>query len=308
MNRSLMLAASIAAMLIATSPACAWDPDWDVGRADPDPGNGWTPGSELAAAPDGVYLVTETYVDDVVTHSGAVTTYATETTHEITGSYAKVLESVATGAPSGYDGAAFNGRAALTDGRSVAGTYYENYIRTDSGYIPVSVVFFQDDLEIARATRSIPPASRPAADLYVAPRPVTPSPDGQTIGAVTPIVEGTDGPRASREEREAIVPTNGPPGRAVVAPLPDLQVEVLRARRVAIAFADPGVVRWRFVGGEAVVMGPTGGDSSGRFVARWDRLAPVGGAWLVRFVVSLSDGTTRDLTLRVTVRAPGLVE
>lgn len=307
MNRSLMLAASITATLIASSPACAWDPDQDVARADPEPGNVSTSRTEPAAAPDGVYLVTETYVDDVVTHSGAVTTYATETTHEITGSYAKVLESVATGARSGYDGAAFNGRAALTDGRSVAGVYYENYIRTDNGYIPVSVVFFQDDLEIARATRSIPPASRPAADPYIAPQPVTLPPDGQTIGAVTPIVEGTDGPRASREEREAIVP-NGPPGRGVVAPLPDLQLEVLRARRIAIAFVYPGVVRWRFVGGEAIVMGPIGGDSSERFIARWDRLAPVGGAWLVRFVVSFSDGTTRDFTLRVTVRAPGLVE
>ena len=97
MNRSLTLAASIAAMLIATSPACGWDPDLDVGRADPEPGNVSTPGSMPAAVPDGVYLVTETYVDDVVTHAGAVTTYATETMHEITGSYAKVLESVATG-------------------------------------------------------------------------------------------------------------------------------------------------------------------------------------------------------------------
>ena len=307
MKRSLMLATSIAATLIATSPACAWDPDLDVGPADPEPGNVSTPRSEPAAAPDGVYLVTETYVDDVVTHAGAVTTYATETAHEITGSYAKVLESVATGARSGYDGAAFNGRAALTDGRSVAGTYYENYIRTDSGYIPVSVVFFQDDLEIARATRSIPPASRPAADPYVAPQPVTPSPDGQAIGAVTPIVEGNDGSRASRGEREAAVP-NGPPGQAVVAALPDRAIEVLRARRIAIAFADPGVVRWRFVGGEAVVLGAAGGDGGERFFARWDRLAPVGGAWLVRFVVSFSDGTTRDLALRVTVRAPGLVE
>ena len=31
----------------------------------------------------------------------------------------------------------------------MAGTYYENYVLTEAGFIPVSIVFFQDDAELA---------------------------------------------------------------------------------------------------------------------------------------------------------------
>ena len=307
MNRSLVAAASVALLLITSSPASAWDPDWDDRSSDRPGDAAWVPEPAPPAPPKGIYLVTETYVDDVVIRSGPVTTYATETVHETTGSYARVLENVPTGARSGYDGTAFNGRAALTDGRSVAGTYYENYIRTDYGYIPVSIVFFQDDLEIARTTRSSAPASQPVSDPAPEPQPATPVPSAPPSGAVTPLVDGADRRRGVLEERSVTVPV-GLPARTAPIPLPDRAIEVLRARRIALSFAGPGVAGWRFTSGEGIALGPVSGSAAERFFVRWDHLAPPGQAWVARFLVAYTDGTTRDLAIRVTVRAPGLVE
>ena len=312
MNRSLVAAASIAVTLtlIASSPACAWDPDWDGRPSDRPESAAWTPQPAPVAPPEGVYLVTETYVDDVVTRSGPVTTYATETAHEVTGSYARVLESVPTGARSTYDGTAFNGRTALADGRSVASTYYENYIRTDLGYIPVSIVFFQDDSETARAGHDTTRISRPAPEATSTPAPrSTATPSAQPRGAVSPPVDAADR-RPAPEQREVTVPTR-PPGRLVSAPLPDRSIEVLRARRIAISFGGPGgpgVAGWRFLSGDGTALGPLSGAATDQFFVRWDRLAPLGAAWVMRFFVDLADGTTRELAIRVTVRAPGLVE
>jgi hypothetical protein len=289
----------MALTLTVSSPARAWDPDLEDPAA-PAEAAAWTPEPAPVAPPEGIYLVTEAYVDDVVTRSGPVTTYATETVHEITGSYARVLETVPTGGSSGYDGAAFNGRAALTDGRSVAGTYYENFVRTDSGYIPVSIVFFQDDQEIARAGRTDVPASG-STPLTSAPAPAVSAP----AGAVAPIVDPAGG-RAPIDEREDRVPPVAP-GRPTFAPAPDRSFEVLRARRIALSLDGPGVVRWRFVSGDAVALGPLGGGAAERFFARWDRLAPSGESWVTRFLVDLADGTTREIAIRVTVRAPGLI-
>ena len=306
MNRSLVATASVAVMLIASSPACAWDPDAEDRRADRPETEVWAPEPAPVAPPEGIYLVTETYVDDVVIRSGPVTTYATETAHETTGSYARVLESVPTGAPSSYDGTAFNGRAALSDGRSVAGTYYENYIRTDEGYVPVSVVFFQDDLEVARATRSLAPVSQPLPDSVREPSPASTGPTESPRGAVTPQVDRAD-PPGGPTERAVTVPATVP-GRSAPAPLADRAIEVLRARRIGVSFAGPGVVGWRFASGEGIALGPLSGSAADRFFVRWDHLAPLGQAWVARFFVDYLDGTTRDLAIRVTVRAPGLVE
>ena len=305
MSRMLVFAALFVATLAATSPACAWDPDSDgelFGGPDPDRAATREP---VVVRPEGIYLVSETYLDDVVTHNGAVTTYATETVHEITGSYARVLESVPTGALSGYDGAAFNGRAALTDGRAVAGTYYENYVRTDGGFLAVSIVFFQDDIEIARASqaaaqapqgRSVPPAA--TADAPAVPPP--PAPVAPPIGSVDPRVDA--GPVRRDPDPIRRPDPSAPPS------LPGMTLEVLRARRAAITFTYPGAVGWRFISGEGVALGRVSGGPADRFIARWDRLAPVGGAWLDRFQVDFADGTTRELMVRVVVRAPGLVE
>jgi hypothetical protein len=140
----------LAVMVCAGRPAFAWDPADERAPAG------------APAPPDEIYLVTDAYAGDAVTRDGPLTTYSTETVHEITGSYARLLEHVGTGASSAYDGAAFNGRASLTDGRAVAGTYYENYVFTGDGFVAVSVVFFQDDSEIARRSRTVPAAPRSA--------------------------------------------------------------------------------------------------------------------------------------------------
>src|SRR5881394_4676706 len=160
-------AATLALLLLMSSPALAWDPfrersEPPVPAREPDP-------APFVAPPPGIYYVTDTYVADVVTSSGPLTTYSTATIHESTGSYARVLDIVGTGASSAFDGSAFNGRRTLGDGRSVAGTYYENYALTDGGFVPVSIVFFQDDAELARLLAATPAPGR------VAPSPSMPS-------------------------------------------------------------------------------------------------------------------------------------
>src|SRR5207245_4944604 len=122
----------------------------------------------------GTYNFTNTYVAYLDTSNGPLTTYSTATVHESTGSYARALDTVGTGTSSAFDGSAFNGRRTLGDGRSVAGTYYENYAFIDGGFVPVSVVFFQDDAELARlrAIGTPPPAvpSPPPSGLTAAAR------------------------------------------------------------------------------------------------------------------------------------------
>jgi len=259
--------------------------------------NIWKPEPAPIEPPLGIYLVTDTYAGDSVIRVGPVTTYTTETVHQTTGSYARVLESVATGAGSAYDGAAFNGRASMTDGRAVAGTYYENYVRTESGFVPVSVVFFQDDSEIARLSRA--PRPRPAAP---AAPPVEPALGPAILGGSPPT--GAVAPSVDREDPRPVAPGPGP----AVARLPDRSIEVLRGRRTMLSLSGDGVVAWRLRSGEGVALGPLAGVAAEPFVARWDRLAPLNATWVVRFLLDYTDGTSRELAVRVAVRAPGLVE
>ena len=263
----------------------------------------WTPEPTPVAPPDGIYLVTDVYAGDSVVQSGPVTTYTTATVHEITGSYARVLESVGTGNTSTFDGASFNGRASLTDGRPVAGTYYENFVRTDGGFVPVSVVFFQDDSELARSSAPSP-ATAPAA-------PQTPPSSTAPLPAVAPIarsdtpVVGYVTPSIDAEERA--VPPPAPATPAASSVLPDRSIEVLRGRRISILFAGTDVRAWRALSTEGVALGPLTGVAGEPFVIRWDRLAPPNTSWVSRFALDYADGTTRELLVHVTVRAPGLV-
>jgi hypothetical protein len=259
--------------------------------------NIWKPEPAPIDPPLGIYLVTDTYAGDSVIRIGPVTTYSTETVHVTTGSYARVLESVANGAGSVYDGASFNGRASTTDGRAVAGTYYENYARTEGGFVPVSVVFFQDDSEIARVSRV--PEPRPATPAAPSVDPaLTPSVGvgPPPTGAVAPLVE--------HEDPRPVAPGPAP----AFARLPDRSIEVLRARRTTLSLSGDGVAAWRFRSGEGMALGPLAGAAGEPFVARWDRLAPPNASWVVRFLLDYTDGTSRELVVRVAVRAPGLVE
>jgi hypothetical protein len=312
--------------LAAARPALAWDPTRtpapSVGaptEPSPDP-------APFIAPPPGIYYVTDTYVTDVVTTNGPRTTYSTETVHESTGSYARVLGEVGTGDASVFDGTSFNGRARLTDGRQVAGTYYENYVLTESGFVPVSVVFFQDDEELARqrqqgtASGGAPSSGAPAMG----------EPSSGTTATV-PVSEccraslapdSSAGSRSAQDEgpRDR---REGPTGRiqpgislrpngAVLA-----SFEVLRGRPVALwlrAFADGRelpVRSWSFLAGEAGDAEATSGSGTTPFRSAWDRLAPNGASYQLRFRLVVDAAVASNVVeadIAVVVRSPALSE
>lgn len=299
-------AATLALLLISSSPAVAWDPfrerpEPPTHAEEPDP-------APFIAPPPGLYYVTDTYVADMVSSSGPLTTYSTTTVHQSTGSYARVLDTVGTGVASAFDGSAFNGRRRLADGRSVAGTYYQNYALVDGGFVPVSIVFFQDDAELARL-------------LAVA----TPSPVVHTPPPPSPqATERPTGPVCCQAPRlvATSVPT-APPARPIrpgisllpaSASLPS--VEVLRGRAVALwprAFVDDRevpVVSWTVIAGDPGEALATVGSGGVPFRTAWRRLAPPGGAYelVFRIEVDTPDPGYRmaDARITVIVRSPAL--
>jgi hypothetical protein len=299
-------AGTLAILLISSSPALAWDPfrerpEPPTPSRDPDP-------APFVAPPPGIYYVTDTYVADVVTSTGPLTTYSTTTVHESTGSYARVIDTVGTGVSSGFDGSAFNGRRRLADGRSVAGTYYENYVLIDGGFVPVSIVFFQDDAELARllavATPSPPVRTPPPPPLAT----VRPTTEACCSAARPPVGASAPTPLPRRPIRPGIslLPMS--------APLPSL--EVLRGRAVALwprAFVDDRempVVSWALVAGDAGEAVATVGSSGVPFRTMWRRLAPPGAAYdlMFRIEVDTPDAGRRmaDATISVIVRSPAL--
>jgi hypothetical protein len=299
----------LAILTLWSSPARAWDPFREEAPWEP-PTSGQEPDpAPFIAPPPGIYYVTDTYVADVVTSSGPVTTYSTTTVHESTGSYARVLDTVGTGAASGFDGSAFNGRRALGDGRAVAGTYYENYVLTAAGFVPISIVFFQDDAELARLLGATP------APIVTAPVPSTPS---------TPPVTTRPGPPECCPSQRPVVasPTPGPtrsirPGISLLpvsAPL--TTVEVLRGRAVSLyprAFVDDRelpVRSWMVVAGEAGEPIAIAGSGGTPFMTSWRRLAPPGAAYDLVFRIEVDTPDTGhrtvDAVIAVVIRSPAL--
>lgn len=299
---------ALALLVVFSSPALARDPFREEGRSEPVPPEGRLDPAPFIAPPPDLYYVTDTYVADVVTTSGPLTTYATTTVHESTGSYARVLETVGTGASSVYDGTAFNGRRSLADGQLVAGTYYENYVLADGGFVPVSIVFFQDDAELARLL-AIP---TPAPNAIVRAAPSAATVDARPSAA--PCCVAT--PPAAHP-----LPTTAPikairPGislRPVSAPL--ATVEVLRGRVVALfprAFIDDREVpvrSWSVIHGEAGEALAIAGSGGVPFRTSWRRLAPPGEAFQIVFRIDVDSPEgrrTADGTIAVIVRSPAL--
>ena len=310
-GRALVLA--VVLLISGSSPVAAWDPYGDTDgspeppttepRADPAP---------FIAPPPGLYFVTDTYVADVVTVNGPLTTYTTTTVHESTGSYARVLDSVGTGTESSFDGTAFNGRATLSDGRAVAGTYYENYVRSGDGFVPVSVVFFQDDAELARQ-RAAPPQPGPGAGTAPVPAPSASLPIG-----IAPCCSGV-GPigGTEREMRDIEPPQTVRPGLSLVpASAPLTRVEVLRGRAVSFwlrAFAadrEVPVRAWSLVSGNAGDARSITGDGATPFRTSFTRLAPPGSTFDLVFRLEVDTPATGhrfvDAALAVSVRSPAL--
>jgi len=313
MKRRIAVAA-LASIVLWSSPALAWDPFGEDGRPEPtasqperDPDS-----APFIAPPPGIYYVTDTYVADVVTSNGLLTTYSTSTIHESTGTYARVLDTVATGASSTFDGSAFNGRRALGDGRPVAGTYYENYVFTAGGFLPISIVFFQDDAELARllAATAAPGVTTSAPSISSSRSATAPSLSPGCCAASLPPFLTTAAPTLapSRPIR---------PGISLL-PLsePLATLEVLRGRAVALyprAFVDDREVpvrSWSVVagnGGDALV---TAGSGTVPFRTSWRRLAPPGAAYELVFRVEVDDPESGhravDATISVVVRSPAL--
>jgi hypothetical protein len=299
----------VALLLTRTEAASAWDPFGD-GADDPDPVTPSDPAPYVI--PEGIYLVTDVYTADVVTTSGDTTTYSTSTTHETPGTYARVVDTVGTGVDSAFDGASFNGRARLADGRPVGGTYYEDFVLTAGGFVSVNVVFFQDDSDTRTRTAgptvttasptaspTAPPIAQPTAPIALPPVPSErlPGPIETPVPAPTP--------------RLAVaVVALAPLGPALDS------IEVLRGRSVRLflrATSDgvPVPVRaWRLVTGNADVLSRREGGGADTCDAVWLTLPPPGSVWSLRFEVTsdLVPGRTLIATLGVAVRSPALGE
>jgi len=308
------LAVVFAALLVASCshPALAWDPfedDFDPGivtPADPAP----------FVAPEGLYVVTDVYAGDVVSTSGNTTTYTTTTVHETPGTFARVIDVVGSGSASAFDGASFNDRASLPDGRPVGGTYYEDFVLTSGGFVSVNIVFFQDD----NATRSstpgaptTPPVVVPAATAPTNPTMPPPQPASATPAPVAPAASA---PPPEREQ-----PAPPPPPRIATAGValapsgPSLaSIEVLRGRRLQLwprAFVDsqPVAVRtWRLVSGQIDVASRREGSDGEACDATWVVMPPAGATYALRFEITsdAAPGRVLSATIAVALRSPAL--
>lgn len=260
--------------------------------------------------PAGLYYVTDTYVGDVVATNSGTTIYSTTTVHESTGSYARVIDVLDTGASSPFDGTSFNGRGALTDGRALAGTYYENFVLTANGYVPVSIVFFQDDSESKRlasapspsSASSAPTATQAPADGPVAPGSVvTPAPSFKPIAPIAPIA-----PAAPRLRAGVAL---APDGAALES------AEVLRGRLVYFwprAFANDVAVpirSWRLLSAQPDRISASSGGNE-PLAAQWIQMPASGMRWSLRFEIftELAPKERLEAEISITVRSPALID
>lgn len=303
-RRVAILAAAIT--FFSSVYATARDPFADESQPSP-PLAAPSPDPVAFVVPAGVHYVTDTYVGNVVAISGATTTYSTTTVHESTGTYARVIDTVDTGASSAFDGSSFNGRGALTDGRALAGTYYENFVLTTGGYVPVSIVFFQDDSE-SRQRGSVPSpspvASTPAATVE----------PGNGL-AVSRIVST---PAPSFKPTTPIAPAT-PRLRAGVALAPDgatlESAEVLRGRLVYFwprAFANDLAVpirSWRLVSAQPDRVSAASGSLE-PLAAQWIQMPNSGVRWSLRFEIftELAPMERLEAQISITVRSPALID
>src|SRR5207237_510736 len=235
--------------------------------------------------------------------------------HESAGRYARVLGTVATGVESACDGAAFNGRSSLTDGRGVAGTYYESYIRTDGDFVPVSIVFFQDDAELARLAQESQRANAPRGPGGSSGASTSPASAEIPIGPTTEpccggSVDRAEVPdRAEAPDRTQVSDRPATIARVPLSPVISLEpasaplthIEVLRGRPIALwarAFArgrEIPVDSWAIVAGETGSASRLAGGGGVPFRTSWDHLPPPGSSYALRFrIVADTPETGRD--------------
>jgi hypothetical protein len=289
------------------------------------------------AAEAGLHEVTEVRAADRVIVETDRTVYMTEVEREDAGTFARQVASVETGESSAYDRLSANQRMAMSDGRRVAGDYYETYVwdAATRGFVLSSVDFFADDLELKRLAAAGP---SPAASAVLVPiAPMAPiaidAPPGPALAPAGVIDLFT----ARDDNRDVTAPALPAPDRGPGAPTAprgarDVRVGValdpqgdvlsrftiLRGRRIPLwvrAFVDGSparVVGWRLVSGDVTALGPIGGSGDEPFVGQWLALPHVGSAYLLRFeaVVDVAGEANRtlDAGIEVSVRSPGIVE
>jgi hypothetical protein len=300
MRKAIALVIGVA-MVALGAPRAAAD-ELDPGIVEPRP----TP----IVVPPGLYLVTDIYAGSVASTTGATTTYRTLTVRATPGTYARLLAVVGTGVASAFDGRSFNGRGRLSDGRSIAGAYYETFVLTPAGFVSVNIVFFQDDSETRAlvAPTSAPPSSAAA----------TPAPLATTGASIRPAATP---PQPTPRPASTIPPPTMPPlpvaaaGVALAQGGPTLgAIDVLRGRTVHLwprAFVDgvPVPVRdWRLVAGGADVVSRTNGSGAQPADVVW--LAPASIPVVLRFEVTsdAAPGRVIPASLTVTVRSPALLQ
>jgi hypothetical protein len=301
-----------AGLLVAIMPLLCASPgradELDAGFSEPTP-----PPLPVPLVPAGLYLVTDVYAGPVVASSGNTTTYSTATVPDVPGTYARVIDVVSSGGASAFDDRSFNGRARLSDGRSIAGTYYEDYVLTPSGFVSVNIVFFQDDSETRAAAQ---PSPAPTG---------TPTPSSLPAGSLSPRVISSAAPSTGVTDPRPLVPakTRQPlvvvatAGVALASDGPVLgSIEVLRGRTIVLwprAFVDGLAVpirSWRLVSGGADRLSPLAGSAADGCVAAWLSLPPGGAPSVLRFEVA-SDalpGRVMIASLSVSVRSPALMQ
>lgn len=258
----------------ASPPAYERDPDppvmerREMEREDPRPAAADRTAADRAAEL-GLHAVTDVYAGERVTTAGPTTRFEALTERADPGTFAKLIATAHTGERSDIDARAWNARRTLSDGRPVAGAFYENYVCDRYGCQVDKIVFFQDDEETARLAASPPPAPISAPSDPPAPAPPSgpvtvvavgaPPSDAWGGGApalVTPLVErdvlpatigpgpgAGSGPASGSPPIAQLPPPSAPaqPQRDVraglaLAPLGDTlgAFEVLRGRRVRL--------------------------------------------------------------------------
>jgi hypothetical protein len=301
MRQALVVALTVAVVALGGPRANADELDPGIVEALPAP----------IVAPPGLYLVTDVYAGSVATTSGGTTTYRTLTVRATPGTYARLLAVVGTGVASAFDGLSFNGRARLSDGRSVAGAYYETFVLTATGFVSVNIVFFQDDSE----TRAVvAPTSAPASSAAGTPvRLATAAPFATTVPSLRPAA-GPSQPPVRPAPTMPPLPIAAA-GVALAQGAPTLgAIEVLRGRTVHLwprVFVDGVAVPvrdWRLVAGGADSISRTSGSGTQSADAVW--LQPASVPLVLRFEVTSDAAPGRVLraSLAVTVRSPALLQ
>ena len=288
-------------LVLSSASADAREPLEDEWRIPAPP----APDPVAFVVPSGLYYVTDTYVADVVATSDATTIYSTATVHESTGTYARVIDSVDTGASSPFDGMAFNGRGALTNGQALAGTYYENFVLTAAGYVPVSIVFFQDDSETRRRQAVSSPTVPPKPTASPAPVVTTTQPrDAIARPSIAPQPSIRPAPRTVRAGISL-----SPDGPTLAS------AEVLRGRlvqfwpRVFIDNVDVAIRSWRLLSAQPDHIS-AGTGSTQPLAAQWIRMPVPGASWSLRFEIYSEASPAERLEAEITVvlRSPALVD